>query len=630
MRLKNIGIPAFTDATAEREYLERQWEDGKQIIRTLAFIILAHTIFLIVVNLLAGTPSAATYAFLFAVQVPFSLMVVIGSYMKPFSYEYSSWRQHVWFFVISVVSVMVAATTNLRSLLCDYGLETKCSAAERPVGSNEFRVVYIVLGPFLILNTMINDLRYQIPAIMVDIVLSVWAVVMRSNPPMVYPNIVFIVGCQIIAIGMYVLRQRVGRARFLAELDNQKLSRTLQEEVREKTEAQQKAREEESKRNLFTNMVFHDMRVPLNSVVLSINDLEADENFHSGEHDDVLENLARINTGLQSVITILDDTLDFRRLVEGRITIATIPFNYIALINEVIVSMESGWKAKNVTFETSVGNAIGDLDLKLIGDPGRLRQVIANYLSNAIKFTKQGGSITLTTTGKFAGSLVTLYVSVTDTGIGIREEDLGKLFKPFSQINPAESQGGKGSGLGLSICSSIISSMGGKVGVSSKVGVGSTFWFEVPLLLSDIPISENIPSQPTIAAKPKPPGAVLKILVTDDDRATRSIMRKLISRLGHRVEEAVDGIDCIEKIATAAASQDPYDFIFLDNYMPRMDGLDVIKRVRTDGNKSFIISVTGSGDEESKNRLLAAGANLVMLKPVTLSIIKQTLDKGYA
>jgi len=372
--------------------------------------------------------------------------------------------------------------------------------------------------------------------------------------------------------------------------------------------------------------LFHEMRVPLNSVILSMNDIESDDTFKHSLSKDMLDNFERIDTGLNNIITILNDSLDFRKMSEGKLQITNNPFLYRDMIDDVVHSMESNWKSKNIRFVLDYDTRIDDIPKKLLGDRNRLRQVVANYLSNAVKFTPVNGQVTLQVLmeGNEDG-VVTIYTHVQDTGIGIKKEDQAKLFKPFVQINPEKNQGGKGSGLGLSICANIIKSMGGEYGLISDYGQGSIFWYRIKLKISD----EDVKTQKVVVVKPDEtvPSKRLNILITDDDNATRKIMRRLLEKIGNTVDEAEDGIYCLEMVDKMSQEGKEYDVIFIDNLMPRMNGMETIRILRKRKYTGPIISLTGSGDASVTQDLLSAGANRVMLKPATLKMIKDVLQE---
>lgn len=612
----------FHDAAEESRYRLKQWEDDKMIIRMFSLTILANTIYLLLVFYVLPVSNVNTLSqtlLTWIVYVPISILVVMLAFVGPYR---KKWISVVWYVSITVASIMVAFGVLLRTFLCFYQLDppVSCESQNRPISSANYSIIYVLLGPFLILNIMNNRLSYQIPAILLIMVMVIWAIlIVTPNKNIVtYFGILFILGAQLMAILVSKSREKTQRARYLADVANQRLNNNLSVEVKQKTEAQEKAKEEEDRRTQFTSMLFHEMRVPLNSVILSMNDLQSDDTVTNALSSDARETLRNMDSGLTSIVTILNDSLDFRKMNEGKYTIVEKPFVYHTMVSEVIRSMG----IKNVTLKMDLDPRIDEIPFKLLGDVQRLGQVIKNYLSNAVKFTPAGGTITVKTMIEEKNdNRVEIYTHVQDTGIGIKKENQGKLFKPFVQIDPEKTQGGKGTGLGLSIVASIINGMGGTYGLMSEYGEGSIFWFRVPLKIT------NIPKEATdIPAETKQDVQVsFRILVTDDEPLTRKTMRRLLDRLGHTTEEAVDGVDCLEKSEQALKDKRPFDVIFIDNIMPRMNGLETIKILKQRKYPAIIISLTGSGNGGVTVDLVKAGADRVIIKPASFPTIKDTL-----
>ncbi|MEZ0259456.1 MAG: ATP-binding protein, partial [Alphaproteobacteria bacterium] len=238
------------------------------------------------------------------------------------------------------------------------------------------------------------------------------------------------------------------------------------------------------------------------------------------------------------------------------------------------------------------------------GDPHRMQQCVINFLNNAVKFTAQGG---VTLKASFRDGLIPmLRVEVIDTGIGISQENLKKLFRSFSQADSSTSRKYGGTGLGLSIIKSLVSLMGGKIGVKSEEGKGSTFWFEVPY-------HEPVAMAAAEEEKPVPEVAPLLILLAEDNKVNQQIALRLLGGKGHSVDVAENGL-----IAVRMVQERPYDMVLMDVNMPIMSGLEATQKIRELGGRFgtlAIIALTASVMEEYIQQCFDAGMNDYVAKP---------------
>jgi signal transduction histidine kinase/ActR/RegA family two-component response regulator len=618
----------FKNPLDEQRFLDRLWVENRTVIRLFSIVCILHTGFIIIVSYDSSTYFTATsYLFIYGVYVPIPIAITLFSFDRPLQ---KRWKRTIWYTLLTILSIMFAFGISFRTLLCQTGVENPaaCTESSRPVASSNFVIIYFVLGPFLILNIMRNSILYEIPAILIILTLLTF-LVLKYSPTinlLTYLTLLFVIGAQLMGILVARNREKVERATFIADAKNILLQQDLQNQINAKTEAQEKARKEEELRNQVTSMVFHDVRVPLNSVVLSVDDLESDETWKQGLSPEAKDNIHRINMGLTNIVNILNESLDMRKIAEGKMQLTFTPFVYHEMILDISTAMESGSKSKNIAYKLNLDKRIDSIPYRVLGDEQKLGQVVANYLSNAFKFTPQGGRVTLSThleglNEQFAD----IYTEVSDTGVGIKEEDQAKLFQPYVQIDPGKLQGGKGSGLGLHICATIIRSMKGEYGLKSKYGAGSTFWFRVHLPLTDVPKYTDISSEtgPGTSA----PERTFKILVTDDDESNRKIVRKLLERWKNTVDEAVDGVDCTEKVEKGEMNRTPYDIIFIDNQMPRMDGIEAIRLIREKhyDYEPYIIVLSGSAETSFHQSLRDAGANQILVKPAKKDMIEMAL-----
>lgn len=612
---------AFPDRDKEKRFQESLWSLNRPLYASFAIGNALHTVYIILL-LFFGSSTVVTpysYTVIFGVLTPLCILLLILTFHAP----HRSRRMRVlWNVVLAAISVAMGTISSLRTVLCYYRLERAagCPLANRPNAANS--LYYAILGPLLaLLVTRLNRVVAS-ASFLILMILQVWATTATQQDSITsWFILLFSTGAFIFAFLVNYFMERNDRLLFQTNV-------TLLEEVVERKQAQAKALEAEQDRAKFTNYIFHEIRVPLNTVIQSENLLESDEAFLRKIGPEAMECISRIRSGLGSIETIINDSLDLRRLSEGKLTLSFKPFDFHDMINSTLWPMEPSWTEKQVKLRVDLDAKIDALTFKLISDPDRLRQVVWNYVSNAVKFTPPGGFILVTTKlERVTASEVWIRTEVIDTGIGISEEDQSKLFKEFVQIRPAETQEGKGSGLGLAICATIVKRLQGHFGVRSKVSEGSTFWFNIPLTIStELKVQPPDKGKQVITHAPPPthlsesPKDVYHILVTDDDRTSREVMAKLLQKLGHTVVTAEDGIDCLEKM-----QKEKFDILFIDNQMPRLNGEDTILRLKEIGDETTIISLSGTASPEGRDRLLTLGVSEILVKPSTMATIDRTL-----
>ena len=313
----------------------------------------------------------------------------------------------------------------------------------------------------------------------------------------------------------------------------------------------------------FLAAMSHELRTPLNSV-LGFTGLILDRQDLA---PDVRRQLGLIETASASLLTVVNDVLDFSKIEEGKLELSPTTFSLAALI-EASVAIIRGTASKcQLDVKLSIDK---DIPSRLLGDEARLRQVLLNLLNNAVKFTRQGSvSLTVQRLGAFnAGNRLRFVVS--DTGIGIPSDKLGRLFERFSQVDGSISREYGGTGLGLAICKRLVILMGGEIGVESEAGVGSTFWFVVTFPAAAVQADSPRAALPSQRA-PKP----AHILLAEDVEVNQEIARSLLQTAGHRIDVVADGAD-----AVAAVQNEDYDVVLMDIQMPGMDGVTATKRIR--------------------------------------------------
>jgi signal transduction histidine kinase/ActR/RegA family two-component response regulator len=351
----------------------------------------------------------------------------------------------------------------------------------------------------------------------------------------------------------------------------------------------------------FLAMMSHEIRTPMTGMIGMIG-LLGDTPLN--EEQRRLAKLA--HESASDLLTVVNDILDFSRLEAGKLTTESIGFSPADLMDGVTSLLGPKAQAKGLQLER-----FGDDDVPawLNGDPNRIRQILLNLTSNAIKFTERG-SVRITASHRaLADDLVELRIEVIDSGIGVLRDVQGCLFTPFTQADTSVSRKYGGTGLGLAICKQLCMTMGGAIGVDSEPGHGSTFWFTVQCRRGEAPTVSAPPLQPAVETIDHP----LSILVAEDNSVIRILISKLLSRRGHRADLVCNG-----KEAVAAVQGKSYDLILMDMQMPEMDGITATMAIRClSGPERHvpIVALTGNALVGQRENCLAAGMNDYLSKP---------------
>jgi signal transduction histidine kinase/ActR/RegA family two-component response regulator len=368
-------------------------------------------------------------------------------------------------------------------------------------------------------------------------------------------------------------------------------------QLRRLREERKRAEQASAAKSAFLTTMSHELRTPLNGVIGTLELLSEDAM--------PAKSRARVMTARRSadqLLAIIGDVLDMAKLEAGQVTLEIIPFSLDHLLEGVTGTFAAVATRKQLTLTLERSDAARGW---FEGDPVRLRQIAANLVSNALKFTDEGGvTITLDATDEADRTLLTL--QVTDTGIGIPADALRRLGKRFEQADTSTTRRYGGTGLGLAIARTLAEAMGGVLTIDSAVESGTTVTVTA-LLRRASEKMESEPSQKVIA-----PG--LRVLVAEDNPVNQATVKALLERLGAVVDVAEDGIGAVNA-ATAAA----YDLILMDMQMPRLDGIDATREIRASGGPSArtrIVALTANAFTEDAERCLAAGMDAHLTKPV--------------
>lgn len=384
---------------------------------------------------------------------------------------------------------------------------------------------------------------------------------------------------------------------------NQKLKATLVELEHKRREAEDASRA----KNDFVALMSHEVRTPMNGVLgmlelLARSKLGAEQQQHTA----VAQKSAR------DLLHLLDDIIDISRLEARQITLVQAPFQAHALTRDVEALFRLRAGEKGLKLDLALDPSVPDW---VNGDGRRIRQILINLVGNALKFTETG-SVAVSAT--YLAEQGKLRFEVRDTGIGMSEDVLGKVFSPFYQVDASSTRAFEGSGLGLAISKQLAELMGGEIGVSSVHGRGSTFWFTAPGLATVAPAGgEAIGEVPAAAGPP------LRILVADDNFATQRILGVLLAELGHTIKIVTNGQD-----AAAAAAAEEFDVVLMDVMMPVMDGLTATRHIRASGGRAAtvpILGLTANALTGDRDRYIAAGMTDCLAKPIDVAALAAAL-----
>jgi len=364
-------------------------------------------------------------------------------------------------------------------------------------------------------------------------------------------------------------------------------------------EAAQAASEAKSQ---FLANVSHEIRTPMNAI-LGMSELMLVENLNVYQK----QYMEDIRTSAMALLDIINQILDISKIHSGEMNLVPVHYDFVALIENIFSMMPFLIKNNDVVFTPDVK---GDIPRYLYGDDVRLRQILLNLLGNAVKFTKTGF---VKFSVEAAGT--DIHFTISDSGMGIKEEDIPHLFEAFKQFDLTNNHDHRGTGLGLTITKVLVEMMKGEIGVESVYGRGTTFRVIIPAVTGD---ETKIHHSDPVGKVVCPPD--LKILVVDDNSINLNVIGGLLRLYGIKAFEAASGRQAIEM-----TRENRYDLIFMDHMMPEMDGVETLRAIRALGIKTPVIALTANAVTSAKEMLLASGMDDFLSKPVVMNDLNKIL-----
>ena len=354
----------------------------------------------------------------------------------------------------------------------------------------------------------------------------------------------------------------------------------------------------------------HEIRTPMNAII-GMNHLALKTDLTPRQR----EYLRKIQVSSQHLLGVINDILDFSKIEAGKLNIENIDFELEKILENVATLITDKATAKGLEVIFDIDR---DLPRNFLGDPLRLGQILINYANNAVKFTEKGEITIIVKIQECRETDMILYFAVKDTGIGLTEAQIKNLFNSFQQADTSTTRKFGGTGLGLAICKRIAELMGGKVGVESEYGQGSTFWFTVCLQPSTANLRRLVLSS-DLQGK--------RVLVVDDNKPAQLILKALLKQMKFNVDLASSGQEALQAVTEADNKIDPYEIVFLDWQMPNMDGLEVARRMQALPlkHRPYHLMVTAYGREEVFKNAEPLGIADILIKPVNASMLFDSL-----
>ena len=405
------------------------------------------------------------------------------------------------------------------------------------------------------------------------------------------------------------------------------VTRELRESNEEMKDMAEAAKAASRAKSQFLSNMSHEIRTPINAV-LGMDEMILRET----QEENIRQYAESIRTAGTALLGLINDILDFSKIEAGKMEIIPVEYASSSILNDLANMIRQRAEKKGLDFRVEVPE---DLPSIMKGDEVRLRQVVTNILTNAVKYTEEG-SVTLKLSWEKTGEReVELYIGVRDTGMGIKEEDIGKLFQAFQRVDEEKNRSIEGTGLGLNITQRLLELMGSRLEVVSRYGSGSVFFFKVrqevmnwaPMGDYETAFRQHVSQQGQYQESFVAPEA--KILVVDDTAMNLTVVQGLLKQTQVQIDTALSGFECLDRVKKTA-----YDLVLLDHRMPGLDGVETLKRMRAleEGrdypNRGIpVIVLTANAVSGAREEYMAAGFDDYLTKPINSRHLEHTLQQ---